>query len=303
MGLPDRTRTGSAFFLRGLWVPCLAIAALVSGVVAASSHATPTAQVLIGYCVGLKDLGVAKAAGFDFAEVRIGEISALSDAEFDAAVTRVHTIGLPTPSAYQFLPETIRLTGPQPTSLDVQMAYVTKAFTRLQRLGVHMIGFGSGTARRVPDGFPKDAGFAQLVAFGRRIAPLARAHGLTVAIEPQRLEESNIINSADEGLTLVNAVDDPGFQLLVDFFHMASVHEDPSVIQRAGAHVRHLHIANPNGRVFPLTWNEYDYTAFFSNLRAIGYTGLISVEASSANVAADAPRTIALLRRAFAGAE
>jgi sugar phosphate isomerase/epimerase len=262
-----------------------------------------SSPVLVGYCVGLKDLGVARAAGFDFAEVRVGEISALSDAEFETAVAHVKAIGLPTPSAYQFLPESIRLTGPQPTSPDLQTAYVTKAFDRLARLGVHMVGFGSGTARRVPDGFSKVDGFAQLVAFGRRIAPLARARGLTIAIEPQRPEESNIINSAAEGLTLVDAVNDPTFQLLVDFFHMASVREDPAVIQRAGAHVRHIHMANPNGRVFPLTLGEYDYTAFFGNLRAIGYSGLVSVEASSADVAADAPRTIALLRRAFSGAQ
>jgi sugar phosphate isomerase/epimerase len=155
----------------------------------------------------------------------------------------------------------------------------------------------------VPDGFSKRAAFDQLVAFGRRIAPIARANNLVVAIEPQRPEESNIVNSAAEGLTLVDAVDDPAFQLLVDFFHMASVKEDPAVIQRAGPHVRHLHMANPNGRVFPLSASEYDYSAFFRNLRAIGYSGLISVEASSADVAADAPRTIAMLRDELAGAK
>jgi sugar phosphate isomerase/epimerase len=259
--------------------------------------------VLVGYCVGLKDIEVAKQAGFDFAEVRTVEISALSDVEFDALVARVQAIGLPTPSAYQFLPDRISLTGPQPATPEIETAYVTRAFARLARLGVHLVGFGSGGARRVPDGFSKRAAFDQLVAFGRRIAPIARANNLVVAIEPQRPEESNIVNSAAEGLTLVDAVDDPAFQLLVDFFHMASVKEDPAVIQRAGPHVRHLHMANPNGRVFPLGASEYDYSAFFRNLRAIGYSGLISVEASSADVAADAPRTIAMLRDELAGAK
>ncbi|MEO7190208.1 MAG: sugar phosphate isomerase/epimerase family protein [Vicinamibacterales bacterium] len=266
-----------------------------------SGRAAPTAQVRIGYCVGLGDLEIAKAAGFDFAEVRVGEIMALSDAEFDALVVRARAIGLPTPAAYQFLPASMRLTGPQPTSPEIQMAYVTKAFGRLARLGVRVVGFGSGTARRVPDGFSKDVAFAQLAEFSRRVATIARAHDIVVAIEPQRPEESNIINSIAEALTLIDAVKAPNFQLLADFFHMASVKENPAVIRRAGAHVYHLHIANPNGRVFPLGWDEYDYAGFFQNLRAIGYGRLISIEASSANVAADGPRTIALLRAAFEG--
>jgi sugar phosphate isomerase/epimerase len=281
----------------------LAIAMLLVGVSAGPGGLTAGGRVLVGYCVGLKDIEVAKQAGFDFAEVRTVEISALSDVEFDALVARVQAIGLPTPSAYQFLPDRISLTGPQPATPEIETAYVTRAFARLARLGVHLVGFGSGGARRVPDGFSKRAAFDQLVAFGRRIAPIARANNLVVAIEPQRPEESNIVNSAAEGLTLVDAVDDPAFQLLVDFFHMASVKEDTAVIQRAGPHVRHLHMANPNGRVFPLSASEYDYSAFFRNLRAIGYSGLISVEASSADVAADAPRTIAMLRDELAGAK
>jgi sugar phosphate isomerase/epimerase len=58
-------------------------------------------------------------------------------------------------------------------------------------------------------------------------------------------------------------------------------------------------MANPKGRVFPLAWEEYEYAPFFARLRAIGYTGRISVEASTKDFPAEAPRAIALLRRAF----
>jgi sugar phosphate isomerase/epimerase len=86
---------------------------------------------------------------------------------------------------------------------------------------------------------------------------------------------------------------------MIDFFHLASEGEDPAIVERAREHVRHLHMANPNGRVFPLAWEEYGYAPFFAKLRSVGYTGRISVEASSKDVAAEAPRAIALLRRAF----
>jgi sugar phosphate isomerase/epimerase len=151
----------------------------------------------------------------------------------------------------------------------------------------------------VPDGFPKEEAFKQLVAFGKRIVPEARAQGITVVIEPLRSQESNIINTAREGFELVKAVGDPNFELLIDFYHLASEKEDPAIILEAREHLRHLHVANPQGRVFPLTWDEFDYAPFFANLRRIGYVGRISIEASSRDIPTDAPRAIALLRRAF----
>jgi len=275
---------------------------LIAVACASASAATQAGRNLIGYCVGLKGLEAAKAAGFDYVELGVTEIAALSDADFEAAAAHVKAVGIPTPNANLFLPSTMRLTGPQPTDPDTELAYVRKAFQRLAGLGVTIVCFGSGGARRVPDGFPQEQAFQQLVAFGKRIAPEARANGITVVIEPLRRQESNIINTAAEGLALVEAIDDPNFQLLIDFYHLASEHEDPAIILRAASHVRHLHMANPTGRVFPLQWDEYDYTAFFANLRAIGYAGRMSVEASSKDLPAEAPRTIALLRRAFAGA-
>jgi D-psicose/D-tagatose/L-ribulose 3-epimerase len=159
--------------------------------------------------------------------------------------------------------------------------------------------FGSGGARRVPDGFAKDEAFAQLVDFGRRAAREAKAHGITIAIEPLRKQETNIINTAAEGLALVNAIGDPNFQLMIDFYHLASEHEDPAIVLRAKDHIRHLHVANPQGRVFPQKWDEFDYAPFFANLRAIGYDQRISVEGATTDLAAQGPAAVALLHRAF----
>ena len=260
--------------------------------------AAPAGSIQVGYCTSLANLAAAKAAGFDYVELGTTEIAALSDADFEQAVRRVAEIGLPTPAANLFLPATLKVTGPD-VDRGQQMAYVRKAFDRLSRLGTEIVVFGSGGARRVPDGFPKSEAFDQLVDFGRRIAPEARSRGITVAVEPLRRAETNIINSAAEGLELVEAVHDPAFQLMIDFFHLASEGEDPAVVERAREHIRHLHMANPNGRVFPLAWDEYEYSSFFAKLRGVGYAGRISVEASSKDFATEAPRTIALLRRAF----
>ncbi|CEF48742.1 unnamed protein product [uncultured bacterium] len=264
-----------------------------------ATHGTPQSRpVQVGFCAPLANLVAAKAAGFDYVELGTSEIAALSDAAFDEALGRIREAGVAVPAANLFLPATLKVTGPA-IDRDQQMAYVKKAFTRLERIGTKIVVFGSGGARQVPEGFPRDQAFQQLVEFGRRIAPEARAHGITVAVEPLRTQETNIVNSAAEGLALVNAIGDPNFQLMVDFYHLASVKEDPAIIVQARDHIRHLHMANPEGRVFPRSPDEYDYAPFFAALRAIGYDGRISVEASTKDLKADAPLAIAFLRTGF----
>lgn len=252
----------------------------------------------VGYCTGLKNLEAARAAGFDYVELSATEIAALSDEEFAAATMRIKALGIPTPAANLFLPATLKVVGPG-VNPEQQTQHVHKALSRLAALGTEIVVFGSGGARSVPDNFSREDAFKQLVDFSRRAAREARANGITIAIEPLRKQETNIINTAAEGLDLVNAVGDPNFQLMIDFYHLASEHEDPAIVFKAKDHIRHLHMANPRGRVFPQAWDEFDYAPFFANLRAIGYVKRISVEASTTDLAAQGPRAIALLRHAF----
>ena len=270
----------------------VALAALAAG------STQPAATVRVGYCTGLKNLETAKAAGFDYVELSATEIANLPDADFENAVALVKRVGLPTPVANLFVPAAIKLTGPA-TNPEQQNAHVRKVVSRLSRLGTELIVFGSGGARRVPDGFAKEEAFTQLVDFSRRVAEAAKPFNITITIEPLRKQETNIINSAGEGLELVKAVNHPNFQLMIDFYHLASENEDPEIVIRAKDHLKHLHVANPTGRVFPQKWEEYNYAPFFANLKKIGYDKRISVEGRTTDLAAQGPPAIALLRRAF----
>ncbi len=239
-----------------------------------------------------------KAAAFDYMEIRTSEVAALSDEDYEKLVTKVRQIGISVPVGYWFVPANIKLTGPH-TDKEQQMNYLRKALDRVSKLGVRLIVFGSGDARRVPEGFPQKEAFQQLVEFCQRVGPLAAASNITIAIEAQRRQECNIINTAAEGLELVNAVNHPNIQLMIDFYHFAIEKEDPAIILKAKDHIRHLHMANPTGRVFPLNAQEYDYAPFFRNLRKIGYDGRISLEARASDFAKDSPQAIAFLRGAF----
>ena len=256
-------------------------------------------KVQVGYCSTLKNIEAAKAAGFDYVELGTTEIAALSDDEFEEAAAHIKQVGLPGAGG-----EPVPSGGAQgdgaADNRDEQMAYVKKAFARLARLGTEIVVFGSGGARRVPEGFPKDEAFKQLVEFGKRIAPEARAHGLTIAIEPLRREETNIINSAAEGLELVKAIDDPNFQLMIDFYHLASEKEDPAIVVRARRpHPAPAHGESARPRVPARSGTSTTTRRSSRSLRKIGYDKRISVEASAKDFPSEAPQAIALLRRAF----
>ena len=267
--------------------------------------AIPAAQkpraVRIGYCGGISDIDAVRAAGFDYIELRTAEIANLSDADYDSLAERMKTNGFPVPTTYQFILGKMKITGPDINKVE-QMAYFRKALDRVAKLGTRTVVVGSGTARQYPEGFSKEGAFRQLVDFFKRLAPEARARQIVIAIEPLRREESNIINSMSEGMQLIEAVNDPNIQLNLDFYHLEMEKEDPGIILKAANHIAHVHMANPNGRVFPLKWDEHNYGPFFENLRKIGYDKEISVEASTKDFPNEAPRAIAFLRGAIAGA-
>jgi sugar phosphate isomerase/epimerase len=283
-------------------IAALALAACGHAGAGAPAPAPPTAaapaalDVKIGRCADVDKLEESKAAGFDYVELGTRNVMKLSDAEFEAALAKAKAVGLPTPVANVFMPNEMKVVGPGVDEAG-NLAYAQKAFDRMAKFGVQIQVFGSGGARKVPDGFSKDEAFAQLVAFAKKIAPLAQARGITLAVEPLKTQETNIINTAAEGLKWVKAVDHPNFQLMVDFYHLASEKEDPKILVEAKDYIKHFHIANPNKRVFPMSATEYDYAGFFENMKKMGYHGRISVEAGTKNFAEDGPKALAFLRQ------
>jgi sugar phosphate isomerase/epimerase len=261
-----------------------------------SSTLITAASPSVGYCVNLDRLEAVQGLGFDYLEVPAQAIAALSEDEYAALRQRVAALEVPVRAANVFLPGSLKVTGPEADPAK-QVEYVRKCLDRLAGLGVRTLVFGSGGARRVPDGFSRDEATKQIVTFGKMAAQEAASRNITIVLEPLRSQESNIVNTAGEGLKIVRAVNHPNFRILVDFYHLAEEKEDPAVLLEAGDLLKHVHVANPAGRVFPMKADEAAYAPFFANLRKIGYAGGVSVEARTENIEADAPAAIALLRQ------
>lgn len=275
------------------WIPSLLLALCLAAPVASRAASL---ELQIGLSTSLDQLEAAQALGFDYLEVIASAVAGLSDDDYAKLQGRVKALKIPIIAANSFVPGTIKLTGPE-TNQAAQAEYVRKCLGRLSKIGVKYVVFGSGKAREVPEGYDREKAFQQLIDFGRLAATEGQKVGITIVLEPLRKQETNIINSVGEGLPLVAAINHPHFMILSDFYHLAEEHEDPAVLRKAGPMLKHTHVANPAGRVFPKNADEAAYAPFFANLAAIGYKGGMSIEARTTDLAADAPPAIALLRQ------
>jgi sugar phosphate isomerase/epimerase len=233
--------------------------------------------------------------GFDYVELPLAQMMDLSEEEFSFLKERVASSGLKCEVCNNFFPGRIRLTGNAVDYGKIE-EYLDKTLGRAVQLGVKVIVFGSSKSKNVPDGYSMDKAWSQLVELLRTIDPLVRTKGITVVIEPICKLESNIINTAGEGLRLVKAADRENIKLLVDYYHLVMEKEDPKIILDAGSHIQHTHFANPVGRVYPVE-SEDGYVRFVNLLKRIGYEGRMSVEAFTKDFSRDAKRSVEVLRQ------
>jgi 5-keto-L-gluconate epimerase len=105
----------------------------------------------------------------------------------------------------------------------------------------------------------------------------AEEAGVSLLLEPINRYETDVINTIDEGLELIEKLGSPNLKLLPDTFHMnieeRSLEES---INRAGPRIGYIHFADSN-RMAP-GWGHIDFARVLSALEKIGYEGPIGIE-------------------------
>lgn len=250
-----------------------------------------------GVCTTPDSAGVLAAAGFDFVELHVQRDLKTLDGEdaFLPALDAIRGMPLSAPVANCFVPSQLKITGPD-VDRELLRAYAETAFERAARAGLDVIVFGSGGARRIPEGYDRDAAWAQLIDFGRMIGPLARAQRITVVVEPLNRRECNVLNSVGESAKYVRAVNDPNVALLVDAYHWALEDDSYDELVEAMPLIRHAHIATYRSRMAP-GLETCEMGPFFAALKEGGYNGRLSIEGKWASLETDAPVALDTLKR------
>lgn len=261
----------------------------VSDSVFANVFSRSKAKPELGICTKVDNHIQVKNAGYDFVEegVRSFLVPAEPETVFLQKLEKAKTSVVPVIACNSFLPGNMKSVGPDPVH-DQILQFAETAFKRAKLAGVKIIVFGSGGSRAVPDGFSKEKATQQFIDLCKKMAPFAAKQHVTVVIEPLNKKECNFINSVAEGGEIVKAVDHPNIRLLADLYHMKMDDEGPGNIIQYGKLLRHVHIAEKEGRSAPGTHGE-DFTAYFDALKQVRYKGAVSIECKWVDMEKQAP--------------
>ncbi|WAP69137.1 sugar phosphate isomerase/epimerase family protein [Jiella pelagia] len=105
----------------------------------------------------------------------------------------------------------------------------------------------------------------------------AKKAGVTLAVEPLNRFESDVLQTTQQAMELLDAVDHPAIALMLDTFHMHMEEADiAEAIRLGGERLVHFQ-ANENHRGFPGT-GATDWVSVFRALHEVGYRGPVSLE-------------------------
>jgi D-psicose/D-tagatose/L-ribulose 3-epimerase len=117
---------------------------------------------------------------------------------------------------------------------------------------------------------PSPAEFDSCVAGLRELAPRAADRGVTLALEVLNRFETYFMNTVDDAVRLLDAVDSRAVGVHLDTFHMNVEEKDPAAaLRRAGRHLAHVHFSE-NDRGIVGT-GHVDWPAVRTALRDLGY--------------------------------
>ncbi len=250
----------------------------------------------LGCCLPRERIAEARAAGFEYAELTVTDnLRPLEDEASWRAIRReIEAGGLPVEATNVFFPGDFHLTGPQTDAAAIR-AYVETAVRRAAEIGVAVMVFGSGRARNAPAGWPPDRALQQVGEVLRTMGEVGARHGVTIALEPLRRAESNLVHTVAEGLALVRPLQHPWVGVLADSYHMYEEREPLDNLLAAGDLLRHVHISAADRRA-PGT-DQYDYAGFFARLKQTGYRGRVSAECEWEDWESERRKVVTFLRR------
>ena len=265
--------------------------------------------MLYGNCISHKNIRhvkILKEAGFDYVETMISPMYTAPQAEIDDFSGALRENGIKCAAVNVLFPGDLRLTGENAEAKRAG-AYIEEIFEKTKNLKFEKVVFGSGGARKVPDGFCREAALEQLCEIIEDyLLPAAEKYGFTLAVEELNKGETNILNSIEECVNLIKRINNPRVKLLADLYHMSLENEDLAKLSGYGDILAHCHIANAqNNRFYPHASDSAEslalYKKFFGVLVAAGYSGKISIEGALGKItdAGNVPHWVAAEDRLF----
>lgn len=169
------------------------------------------------------------------------------------------------------------LTTPDPATRRRTAEYLGELARLCRDVGGRVLVFGSPVQRNLPEGVSHEQGLEHAAEVLRSIVPVLEQQDVVLAVEPLGPAEGNFLNTAADGVQLVEMVGSPHCRLHLDCKAMSSEPTPiPVLIRRHHGLMEHFHANDPN-RQGP-GFGELDFHPIFQALGEVDYRGWVSVE-------------------------
>jgi D-psicose/D-tagatose/L-ribulose 3-epimerase len=125
--------------------------------------------------------------------------------------------------------------------------------------------------------------WATVVKHLKNLAAYAARRGRRICLEPLNRFETDFINTCDQGLKMIRAVNHPALTLHLDTFHMNIEEKNQgAAIRKAGRHLGHFHACGSD-RGTPGN-DHIDWPGIAKALKSIRYKGDVVIESFTTDV-------------------
>lgn len=223
-----------------------------------------------------------KQMGFDLIEVPLENLDDM-DHKRGAEIVADHGLGV---SACAAMGEDRDLIHPDKAIRDSGMAYLKGAIQATHELGgTNLVGPLYSAVGRTWESTPEERARDTDLLVGNlsELADYAADFDVTLCVEPINRFETSFINLADQAIPIIERINHPNCQMMLDTFHM-NIEERSlgKAIRAVGSHLKHVH-ACENDRGAPgsgnITWDEVSQA-----LKEINYDGPVVIESFTAKV-------------------
>lgn len=174
-------------------------------------------------------------------------------------------------------PDEVYLTHPDRSVRERTAQYLIDLAHFCGDIGGRIMVFGSPKQRNLMDGVSYSDAMDYAAEVFEQTLPTLAERQVTLCLEPLSTKETDFLTNAAEAVKLIDRLDHPNFQLLLDTKAMADERAGrPATIRKHAKHLAHYH-ANDENLEGP-GFGDVDFAPIFTALRDAGYNGYVSVE-------------------------
>jgi len=175
-------------------------------------------------------------------------------------------------------PAGLHMTTPDDAVWQRTKDYLCILIDLCAELGGKVMVIGSPKQRCIVEGQTKNDAWKRAVDLFSAVVGRASECGVTLCIEPLSPQETDFINTVEEGLQMVREINHHNFKLHLDVKAMCSEQKPvPDIIRSVQAEdIGHFHVNDPN--LYGPGMGDVDYRPIAEAIQDIGWDKWLSVE-------------------------